>query len=93
MNIYIFSEFIIVFFGLTSWVILKQLHPSPSRATGYLLIDRKSARFDIVPYKSGVIALCLSKHQFQIRTDEGIMLEKAARNLHLMIILATSTFV
>ena len=32
INIF-FAEFIIAFFCLTSWVILKQLDPSPSRAT------------------------------------------------------------
>ena len=33
INIIFFAEFIIVFFCPTSWVILKQLDPSPSRAT------------------------------------------------------------
>ena len=32
--IFFFAEFIIAFFCPTSWVILKQLDPSPFRATG-----------------------------------------------------------
>ena len=31
---FFFAEFIIAFFCPTSWVILKQLDPSPSRVTG-----------------------------------------------------------
>ena len=37
MNIFL-AEFIIAFFCPTSWVILKQLDPSPSRATDQLSI-------------------------------------------------------
>ena len=33
INIFFFAEFIISFFCSTSWVILKQLDPSPSRTT------------------------------------------------------------
>ena len=33
INIFFFAEFIIAFFCPTSWVILKQLDPSSSRAT------------------------------------------------------------
>ena len=36
INIF-FTEFIIAFFCPTSWVILKQLDPSPSRATGVIV--------------------------------------------------------
>ena len=33
INIFFLAEFIIAFFCSTSWVILKQLDPSPSKAT------------------------------------------------------------
>ena len=42
--IFVFSEFIIAFFCPTSWVILKQLDPSPSRAMDQQPIEPERVR-------------------------------------------------
>ena len=45
------AEFIIAFFCPTSWVILKQLHHSPSRATG-LIVKNDTRNFMLVQVKN-----------------------------------------
>ena len=54
---FFFGEFIIAFFGLTSWAILKQLDPSPSRATNQINSPFGFASWAIAPYSKRATGL------------------------------------